>query len=1009
MGFQQQALLGLIVLRLFLVFALTALPRQASGEAATEWTRFFPRLEDLKVAVDATGFVYVSGFSTKDTCTEQLTDPLCSEVFSGARVIKLASDNTPLVGYSLRAREDRNLPEIYYIDSAVAPNGDVFLLGTDRNGAAVVRLFAQGSPDPARDYRPALGGLNFTPELLKVSGNSIAIVGNTYPDPAGKTDLVVVKLDVASQRQFVRQIGGSDEEGSWAVEVDKSGAVYLLGNTRSQDFPVTPGAYEPKPTYRSSTAPPFLVKFDSFLETTIYATYLSALVPPVNGRNRDPVLAVRGNEQACLAGQVGFDRLTTGEDETLIPTETFFGEPLRSPGLIFCLDPLGRQVVVSRAINDFWPTALTIDTSGNLWVAGQGLSHVFLAQMNPDGTSLLGNAALGGATSSTGRDSATSLVISSGGDVYVAGAARSSRFPAAPEPPPYKSADSQDYVAKFAANRPRADVSVTIEDVNPPGGVVGGTWQVMTVRLTNHGPGIARDIVLTHTVSQWRFCRPDEKTLCNAGSGDYLVTPQLRPGESSVYRLHNNSIFDTSWVVGKYRIAVRSATNDPDLSNNLSEFTSGTGYLVWGAFNSDPPGLKAFLGDRLENFRLGEGARRFISGAVVPISFENLQVFDGVTYTFQEWSDGSTENPRFYRVPEANFFGITAIFKPDRHVLRAHPSRVRVAGVAGEDIPIRVIPVPVLIGGTHGMIFTARPVEVDWLSLKIVRASTGNDLGVEVLYPKLPGPGVYTTELIVDSERAENSPLRIPFEFEFLAGKPRISAEGIVNAASYAPGVIAPGTILSIFGENLGPAVPPVIEIDAYDHFPVTAGGVVVRNGPPFALLAVLPNQVNTVVSPNLNPRSLEGEIGFLLGNSLNVVSGLRGADVQPGVFSLDASGRGQAAALNQDSSINGPTNPARRGQLLVVYGTGFGKLDQSYAPQSLVVLPLPRPLASVGASLGGASAEVLYAGGSPGATVGLTQVNLRVPADGPTGGAVPLILIADGVPSQQGITVAIK
>ena len=60
-----------------------------------------------------------------------------------------------------------------------------------------------------------------------------------------------------------------------------------------------------------------------------------------------------------------------------------------------------------------------------------------------------------------------------------------------------------------------------------------------------------------------------------------------------------------------------------------------------------------------------------------------------------------------------------------------------------------------------------------------------------------------------------------------------------------------------------------------------------------------------------------------------------------------------------------------------------------------------------VKATIGGVSAEVVYSGPAPGEVNGVMQVNIGVPT-GLTG-AQPLIITVGGVPSQAGVTVAVK
>lgn len=81
----------------------------------------------------------------------------------------------------------------------------------------------------------------------------------------------------------------------------------------------------------------------------------------------------------------------------------------------------------------------------------------------------------------------------------------------------------------------------------------------------------------------------------------------------------------------------------------------------------------------------------------------------------------------------------------------------------------------------------------------------------------------------------------------------------------------------------------------------------------------------------------------------------------------------------------------------MVIYGTGLGPVNQfvtagNQAPSS----PLAVTLSTVEVLIGGKSAQVLFSGLTPG-FAGLYQVNAILPADSPTGNAVPLSLRVDG------------
>jgi uncharacterized protein (TIGR03437 family) len=129
--------------------------------------------------------------------------------------------------------------------------------------------------------------------------------------------------------------------------------------------------------------------------------------------------------------------------------------------------------------------------------------------------------------------------------------------------------------------------------------------------------------------------------------------------------------------------------------------------------------------------------------------------------------------------------------------------------------------------------------------------------------------------------------------------------------------------------------------------------------------------------------------------------------DTGPGLFTINASGRGQAAALNQDSSLNGVNNPAARGSVVILFGTGEGRTMPALATGEIVGSALPVPVAKVSAKTGGQDAEVLYLGGSPGLVAGVFQANIRLPA-GLGVGPVQVQIIAGGVASNV-VTVEVQ
>jgi uncharacterized protein (TIGR03437 family) len=118
-----------------------------------------------------------------------------------------------------------------------------------------------------------------------------------------------------------------------------------------------------------------------------------------------------------------------------------------------------------------------------------------------------------------------------------------------------------------------------------------------------------------------------------------------------------------------------------------------------------------------------------------------------------------------------------------------------------------------------------------------------------------------------------------------------------------------------------------------------------------------------------------------------------------PGLFTSDASGIGQAAALNQDNTANGVFNPAAVGSVVALYGTGGGTLTTDALP--LLTLP-------VTATVGGIPATVSYAGIAPGLVQGAMQVNVQIPSGVTPGPAVPIVITVGNAMSNS-VTLAIQ
>jgi endo-1,4-beta-xylanase len=237
---------------------------------------------------------------------------------------------------------------------------------------------------------------------------------------------------------------------------------------------------------------------------------------------------------------------------------------------------------------------------------------------------------------------------------------------------------------------------------------------------------------------------------------------------------------------------------------------------------------------------------------------------------------------------------------------------------------------------------------------------------------------------------------------------PKLTAPAITNAASYANKGVAPGEIVVVFPANVGPATLAGNGLDASGKVVTTIAGTrVLFDGVAAPMIYSVKNQVSAVV-----PYEIAGQSSTQVQVEYN---GIRSVAVTvpvlaavPGILTANASGAGQAVAVNQDGSLNSASNPAARGSVVVLYATGEGKRN----PAGVTGVPAPAyaapVLSPVALTVGGAAATLGYAASAPG-FVGLMQINLTVPDTAPTGASVPVVLTIGTAQSPSGVTIAVK
>lgn len=253
-------------------------------------------------------------------------------------------------------------------------------------------------------------------------------------------------------------------------------------------------------------------------------------------------------------------------------------------------------------------------------------------------------------------------------------------------------------------------------------------------------------------------------------------------------------------------------------------------------------------------------------------------------------------------------------------------------------------------------------------------------------------------------ENASGLGLRVVVDLPGGTIDPVLDSSGVRNLASHLSGPVAPGQIVSIRG-RFGISQTATITLDDQGLASTSLLGIrVLFNDFPAPLLLVSDTEIRAVVPYEVSGLSTVWAAVESQGQTSLPVS-VPVAEASPGIFTLDGSGVGQAAALNQDGSPNSPANPAPRGTVITLFATGEGQTSPPGVDGKISSPPLPAPVLNVQLTIGGVPAQVAYAGAAPNEIAGVLQVTARVPLDGP-GGKQDVILRVGRANSQPGVFV---
>jgi uncharacterized protein (TIGR03437 family) len=405
------------------------------GGSRTEFSR--------GIAVDSSGNVYVTGHSNS----------IDLPVTKGAYQTGLAGSTADIVTGDVFVAKYSPSGSLLFLTYLGGQRDDIAMgLALDTSGAVYITGYTNSS-----DFPVTKGVLQST--FGGYTGASFILSGG---------DAFVSKLsNDGSMLLYSTYLGGSDDDEALGIAVDSSGDAFVTGMTRSNNFPVSSGAYQAKfagsggqSSYPAFGYPilggdAFVAKLNPGATTLLYSTYLGGAMDDVA-----TTVAVDASGNAYIGGfTLSFNFPVTAG----VLQRGFAGKEMQNyffnlgDGFITKVNPAGTALVYSTYVGgrgDDVVSSLIVDAVGNVYATGgttstnfpvttgasqssyagptllpyfvdQLFGDAFVLKLNPAGTGLVFSTYFGG----SGDDFGMSVASDGAGDLIVVGFSDSTNLP----------------------------------------------------------------------------------------------------------------------------------------------------------------------------------------------------------------------------------------------------------------------------------------------------------------------------------------------------------------------------------------------------------------------------------------------------------------------------------------------------------------------------------------------------------------------------------------------------
>lgn len=610
----------------------------------------------------------------------------------------------------------------------------------------------------------------------------------------------------------------------------------------------------------------------------------------------------------------------------------------------------------------------------------------------------------------------------------------------------------------WAVNAPLPNPNLLTFTVNGPTFVQAYFTIAKRVKFTTSPPGLKvlvdSGVILTSTDST--TCVPDYTRFpvtslpaafipC-AGSFDFVPSSTHTIGAPSPQSdLNGKSWVFTGWSNGLGQNALYKADNLTNTGDSLTaNFVPGISVTV----NTVPSRLRVMVDGRNDwpafAFTWGLGTTHQISAPASQVDSA------GRTYNFKSWSNSGTAAQTITVDPSADHLALVATYQAvPQVILQTAPSNqtIQVDGTScmspcvldrasGSQANV-VLPGSVKLGDLSRLDFTGwsdgstattrtvtfntdqQILTANYQTSFLLIANSNPPSGVDYTFSPPSPDGFFpvNTQVTVtakpkggfkflrwDGDLSGSFPSGVltmstpRLITSILDRVPFIQAAGVKNAAGDTPvNAVAPGSIIAIFGQSLasdtvvGPTSP----------LAQTLADVIVTIGDRILpLLFVSPTQINAQIFSDLSDGDYTLKVQWQ--GHPAVTAPFTVARNAPGLFTwTDSNGTTYSVATHADGSLVTQDNPARHGEEVTIYGTGFGPFDRKVIDGFLTPVDPPVNLVDpVQVVTGNAQLQPDWTGAAPG-FVGTAITKVKITDSVTQSGTVPVSVMVNGKPSN--------